>query len=164
MRIFRDSTSPASIPMPGADGVFGYANGRYAWTQADARRFTTAGLQVAHIDVNGTAWEEAAILDVERGDATPAQAPDWIRSRNAFRGDAVVYCALDSLPALFAACSRLTEPWRLWVADWTGVQRMPAITGCPANVRLLGTQYRSTPGYDESLIIDDAWHRAPEKT
>lgn len=157
IRIFRDSITPAEIPLGGLDGVFLYANGRYAATNAQAERFTAAGIQVAHIDVTGTDWEQAAVLDVEQFDATPAMAPGWIRQRNAFRGDAVIYCDLNSCADLFAATSQLAEDYWLWVADWTGVPHLPAMT-VPGNVKLLGVQYKSTETYDESAITAAEWH------
>ena len=162
MRIFRDSVNAPAIPLDGCQGVLLYANGRFAATAADTERFTTAGIQVAHIDVNGTAWELAAVLDVEAGDAGPAQAPGWIRNRNSFRSDAAVYCGLDNCPALFAATARLSGSYYVLIADWTGQAHIPAIT-LPANVKLLGCQYASFENYDESCITADGWHPAPER-
>jgi hypothetical protein len=159
MRIFRDSVTPGAIPLDGIDGVFGYCNGRFRWADTDYERFTRAGKQTARIDVNGTAWEAAAIVDCEQGDIGPAQAPDWIRKRHAFRQDAVVYCDRSTLPGLLAATSRITEPWRLWLADWTGHPHIPVLS-LPHNVKLLGIQFVSHPDYDESVIIDDTWHPA----
>lgn len=160
MRIFRDSVTPSAIPLGGIQGVMGYANGHFRWTDQETRRFTAAGLQVVHIDVNGAAPGLAAIVDVERFDVSPAQAPDWIRERNAFRGDAAVYCGLDNCPALFAATSQVFGHYWLIVADWDNSPEAPAIR-LPANVKLLGKQYKNTPDYDETAIYADNWHRRP---
>lgn len=162
MRIFRDSVTPAAIPLDGIQGVIGYANGRFRWHPADETRFRHAGLQVAHVDIDGTAWEAAAILDVERGDAGPAQAPDWIRKRNGFRGDATIYCNLSTLPDVLAATSRITHPvtgsWWLWIAHFTGHPHIPPMD-LPPGVRVMGCQYLNTENYDESVVVGDAWHR-----
>jgi hypothetical protein len=158
MRIFRDSVTPSAIPLGGISGVMGYANGLFRWTGEQAERFTAAGLQVAHIDVNGSAPGLAAILDVETGDAGPAQAPDWIRKRNAFRGDATIYCNLSTLPAVLAATSRVTSSWWLWLAHFTGHPHIPHVN-VPPNVRIMGCQFASFENYDESCIVADNWHR-----
>jgi hypothetical protein len=159
MRTFRDSVNPDAIPLDGISGAIGYANGRFRWTAAETERFTAAGLQTAMVDVDGTAFELASILDVERGDAGPAQAPDWIRKRNAFRGDATVYCDLSTLPAVLAATSRVTGSWWLWLAHYTGHPHIPEVS-LPAGVKIMGCQYLSTENYDESCITADGWHRA----
>ena len=158
MRIFRDSVNPSAIPLGGINGVIGYANGRFRWSAEETHRFAAAGLQTAMVDVDGTAWAAACILDVERGDAGPAQAPGWIRNRNAFRGDATIYCDLSTLPAVLAATSRLSESWWLWIAHYTGHPHIPHMT-LPANVKVMGCQYASFEAYDESCIVADAWHR-----
>jgi len=158
VRTFRDSVSPGAIPLAGIQGVIGYANGRFAWTAAETARFAAKGLQTAMVDVNGSAPESACILDVERGDATPAQAPGWIRERNAFRGDATVYCDLSTLPAVLAATARVSGSWWLWLAHYTGHPHIPAVS-LPANVRVMGCQYASFQAYDESCIVAGDWHR-----
>ena len=158
MRIFRDSVTPARIPLHGTDGVLAYVNGGFAWSPAETGRFTEAGKQVARIDVDGTAWRLASILDVEKFDATPETAAEWIRERNDFRPDtATVYVSRAGLDALFRACHGL-DYWLL-VADWTGAPhrlRMPL----PPGVRMAGTQYASVPGYDVSAVYASGWHRA----
>jgi hypothetical protein len=158
-RTARDSVSPGAIPLDGTDMVFGYAPpSDFAWSAADFARFGKAGKQVARIDDVGTAWQAASILDVERGAATPAMAPDWIRARHSFRGDPVVYCDEANLPAVLGATSLVTCTWWLWIALWDGSPDMPALS-LPSNVRLLGKQYLNTPGYDQSAIVADDWHR-----
>lgn len=159
MRTARDSVNPGLIPLHGLDIAIGYCNGAFRWTSAETARFTAAGLQIAHVDVNGTAPDLAAIVDVETGDLGPAQAPDWLRRRNAFRpGDACAYCDLSTLPGLLAATSRITFTWWLWLAHFTGKPHIPAVS-LPHNVRIMGCQYLNTETYDESLIVADDWHR-----
>lgn len=159
MRIFRDSVTPSAIPLHGLDGAIGYANGRFVWDASDDARFRRAGLQVAHVDVNGTAPHLAAIVDCETGDVGPAQVPGWLRERNAFRpGDACTYCNLETLPAVLAATSRITFEWWLWLAHFTGKPHIPHVS-LPPNVKIMGCQFLSTETYDESCIVADDWHR-----
>lgn len=156
-RIFRDAVTPHLIPMIGLDGVFAYANGHYAWPEAEAERFRKAGKQVAHIDVNGTGWRLARILDVERFDATPEDAAEWIPLRNKFRQDATIYHSRAGLPDLFAVTRGLK--YSLIVADWTG--RPHRVTDeMPEGVTNVGTQYVNTRNWDATVIYDDAWLKA----
>lgn len=155
LRIFRDSVTPQLIPLDGTDGVLAYANGHYTWPQSQITRFAQAGKQIARIDVIGNAPRQASILDVERFDATPQTARTWVPERNAFRGDAVIYCSRANLDELFAALAG--ESYWLLVADWTGAPHelgMPL----PPGVKMLGTQYANTPAYDVSAIYADGWH------
>jgi hypothetical protein len=158
MRLFRDSTNPGAISASTTDGVLAYANGDYAWDLAEVERFIVAGKQVVHIDVNGTAPHRASVLDVERYDATPQTARDWIRQRNIYRRDATVYCGKDNLAELFAATAGL-DYWLL-VADWTGSPHNLAMP-LPDLVMMAGTQFVSLPSlFDSSAIYADGWHPA----
>lgn len=157
MRIFRDSVNPKMIPLHGTDGVMPYVNGDYAWSFLEVERFALARRQVVRIDVNGTAYRKASILDVERYDATPDTAVLWIRRRNLFRGDATIYCNRGTLDELFAKCDGL-EYW-LFLADWTGSPHQPGLA-LPRGVRLAAVQYETIPGaYDATAVYADDWHR-----
>jgi hypothetical protein len=155
LRIFRDSVLPARISVTGTNGVMPYVNGDYAWPLAEQDRFTEAGIQLAHIDVNGTAWRQAKILDVERYDATVETAPDWIEQRDRFRGDATIYIAKSNIDSLFKACAGCSY-WVI-VADWTGSPHeieMP----WPDGVKFAGTQYATVPNqFDVTAIYADDW-------
>ena len=150
-RIMYDSVSPAGIP-EGAELVGGYVNGRFKWTPADWARFPRA----AHVgvNVNGDLADGGDILDVERFDAVPGQIPAWVRGRHAAGGMHGVYCSLATLPAVQAILRSIPIPTAIWVADWTDAAHQ--VTGCAA------TQYRNTPGYDESAVYDDGWHPTPK--
>lgn len=155
IRIFRDSINPGSIPLGNGDGVMAYANGKYAWPPAAAQQFIRWGKQVVHIDVDGSAPHAASILDVERYDATPAIAADWIQQRNMYRQDATIYIERAALDALFAVTDGL--PYWLIVADWTGSPHeitMPL----PKGVRMAGTQFASLGIFDSTAIYADGWH------
>lgn len=69
-----------------------YINGRYA-TRPDYGRGRV------YIDVIGDAAPRAMWLDVERYDATPDQAPGWLRERMQSTGQiGGIYCDRSSLP------------------------------------------------------------------
>jgi hypothetical protein len=114
-RTMYDSTEPAAIP-PDAEIVAGYVDGSYRWSDADWNRFATS-VKVGIATQPST--NEGTVLDVELGDATPEQAPAWIRMRQA---DGVpqptIYCGLSAVGRVREACKGLLY-W-LWVADWTG--------------------------------------------
>src|SRR5487761_26960 len=156
MRIFKDSATPRAIGVAGTDGVLAYVNGAYAWPMDQIIRFGLAGKEVLRIDVIGNASHEATILDVERGDATPETAKQWVKERNDYRHDATLYCQRSNLDELF---SRVTEdPFWLIVADWTGsphIVEMPL----PKNVHMAGTQFVSVANcWDATCIAAQGWH------
>ena len=138
-----DSTQPGAIPED-ATVVALYRNGRFAATQAQASAFPVH----LWIDVLATAPAEASILDVETGDATPADVPRWVSSRLAdsplFK--ARLYCDLSTWPAVRAEVATLPPveraQVRYWIANPTGTPHL--VPGSDA------TQYLWTPGFDVS--------------
>jgi hypothetical protein len=155
-----DSTNPGLIPRIESHFAFVYFNGAYAATTRDINELTAAGMQVARIDVLGNAWDNASILDVEPHDATPNDARYWVVQRERTYHDAVLYCSLNTLPALTAATHDLAQPIRLWVAQWDGNDEPPVLS-LPNNSYVWGKQFYSSPGWDESRIYDPAWHADP---
>jgi hypothetical protein len=161
-RIMRDSVTAADIPLAGLDLVAGYGNGRYQWSPADWARFR--GLPFARIDVLGTEPQGCGVLDVETGDATPGEAPGWVRSRRAsHRGTyAVLYCNRAGLPAVEEAMTSarmvLGTDYHLWVATLDGTKTLPDMAGVVA-VQYQAATATSGPGhYDQSVVYDDRWH------
>jgi hypothetical protein len=159
-RTMRDSTAAADIPHHGLDLVAGYANGRYAWSDADWQRFP--GIGHVYIDVNGSDAHGAGVLDVEPFDATTTQAVAWVKARLALKPSypPVIYCNRATLTPLFnamnAAGLRVVHDFRLWVATLDGTKSLPDMTGVTA-VQWAGEGL--TGGhYDESVVYDDAWH------
>lgn len=151
-----DSTAAADIPAS-AEMVAGYIDGLYRWTDADWARFSHA-VRI-RIAVKAST-NDGDVLDVEPGDAGPADAPGWIRRRQA-AGYArpTIYCMASAVAEVRRACAGLD--FDLWVAHYTGVAH--AEPGAAA------TQYANPTytgaHYDLSLVTDDGWpHRlaAPE--
>lgn len=117
MRTLYDSVNPAAIPLTAAM-VAGYVDGMYAWKPADWARFPRA----VHVRIACFAsTNDGHVLDVERGDATPVQAPGWVQKRRAAGVDPSVYCSMSVWPTVRAAfrTAQVGEP-HYWVAGYPG--------------------------------------------
>lgn len=141
------NTDAPVIPT-GAELVAGYVDGWYAWSAADWARFPHA----LHVRIAVHAeTDDGVVLDVESGDATPAQAVDWVLARRAAGVDPTVYCNQQDTqtgwPAVRAAFQArgVPEP-HYWVADYDGDTAIPA--GAVAK------QYASTDRWDLSSVAD----------
>jgi hypothetical protein len=155
-----DSVTASDIPT-NVSMVAGYISGRYKWKQGDWDRFPTTG----RVQIATTAnIDQGDVLDVERGDATPDQAPGWIVARRAaglWRPS--IYCPASSVHAVQSACATLGDVWDLWVAHYTG--RVPANSEFDAyGANCVAIQYADpvTSGghYDLSAVRDHGWpHR-----
>jgi len=148
---------------PQAAKVAGYADGLYAWTQAEWDLFPHAD----HVKIAVRASTNAGdVLDVERGDATPDGTAGWIAMRKAaglYRP--TIYCSLSVVPAVRAGTGKyiLGKDYDIWVADYngTGGKAPPPVPGLPA-ASWAAWQYESTAGWDASVVYDAGWpHRTP---
>ena len=122
--IIYDSTNPQDIPTT-AEAVAGYVDGIYAWPDSGWLRFPNA----AKISIAVSASSQADALDVETGDATPAQAPGWVKAQIARGIKPWVYCNRSNRSAVEMACqSAGIQPTQmgLWVATLDGTQSVPA--------------------------------------
>lgn len=114
-----DDVNLALVPKT-AKAVAGYVGGRWPTYGQLAKLFPAA----KHLSIAVNAEQDAECLDIERGDATNAQAPVWIR-RQISRGvqRPVVYTstsnARDLLDLLDASGIKRTDI-RLWTAHYTG--------------------------------------------
>lgn len=125
-RIMYDAVTPGNIVRmnPNPQMVAGYLNGLYAWTAADWNLFPHAvwvGISVR------AAWTVGQVLDVETGDATPAEAPGWVSARRSAGVDPSIYCNLATWPAVQAAfqAAGVAEP-HYWIAHYDGQTAIPA--------------------------------------
>lgn len=148
MRLMYDSVTATDIPRT-ASMVAGYVSGPYAWSASDWARFK--GVPQVRIATQAS-HNVGNCLDVERGDATPEQAPGWVKKRRAAGEDPTVYCnELNGWPAVRRAFhdQKIAEP-HYWVARYDGVAQIPS--GAVAK------QYRNatTSGghYDLSIVAD----------
>ncbi len=99
-RLMYDAVTPTNIPADAAM-VAGYINGpRSQWPAAAWARFPNA------VKVRITVFasvDEGDVLDVEKYDATPAQAPGWVNMRRRSGADPSVYCDTSTWPTVRAA-------------------------------------------------------------
>jgi hypothetical protein len=163
MRLGRDSTTLADIPVAGTQLVMVYANGLYRVLLQDVVAHFGPSMPVVWIDVNGSDVY-ADVLDVETGDATPAGAVVWVKAKLLTKPvyPPVIYCNRATLTPLFnamgAAGLHVGTHFRLWVATLDGTRTVPDMTGVTA------VQYAGEPQtghhYDESIVYDDAWKAA----
>ena len=143
-----DSVTPSAIPA--GHPIATYADGAYA---ASPSQVTGHG-PVTWIDTNGSDPSGATALDVEPGDATPAQAASWAAQRlNTHpHATAVIYTMRSDWAAAQAAVSTLPS-WqqhhvRWWIADPTGIPHI--IPGASATQWYWGTSYdisNVSPGF-----------------
>jgi hypothetical protein len=149
VRTMYDSITAADIPAY-AQLVGGYVNGTFQWSAADWARFPTA----VHVRFATRAnINDGHVLDVEKGDATPDEAPGWVTMRRAAGIDPSVYCNTSDWPAVRAAftAAGVPEPHYM-VAHYDGVANIPA--GAVAK------QYINDPdsgGHYDLTCVADYW-------
>lgn len=163
-RTMYDGVTWENIPDNGPAGtiVAVYRTGRYAADAAKvAARFPAAKYPVIWVDVNGSDPAGAQALDVEKGDATPAQAPGWVKARlAAVKGSLpTVYCNRSTIASVASECAaaglKLGVHWWLWVATLDGTDYVA--DGVVACQREGGV---SAP-FDTSVVYADWWHCLP---
>ncbi len=143
-RTMYDSVDPAKISHD-ATMVAGYADGRYANLGAMKARFPSATI----VSIAVRATTRAQVLDVEIGDATPAEAVVWCTRTMADKSnrELTVYCNASTWPEVRAAFKKanVTEP-NYWIARYDDKPEIP-----PGAV---AKQYQNTPGWDVSVVVD----------
>jgi hypothetical protein len=121
-------------------------DGLYAWSPTGWARFPNA--VKARIAVFATT-NDGHVLDVEQGNATPAESVDWVLGRRRAGIDPTVYMNTSTWPTVRAAFQArgITEP-HYWVAQYDGLAVIPA--------GAVGKQYynNDTLGYDLSTFPD----------
>jgi len=167
MRTMYDAVTASNIPTTAAM-VAGYVDQIKLppWTAADWARFPNA-VKVEIVKKATSDWGD--VLDVEPGDATPAEAPGWVAMRRRSGADPTVYCNSSTWPLVRAAFQNqgVPEP-HYWIAKYDGVATIPAgwsALGCVAK------QYGGDVpgGYDLSCVADlwpgvDSGQPAPAPT
>jgi hypothetical protein len=136
--------SDAGLIPTDAQLVAGYVDGDYAWSSADWARFPHS----VHVPIAVHSGTDAGIvLDVEAGDATPAESVGWVQTRRRAGADPTVYCSRSVWPSVRAAfqAAKVAEP-HYWIADYDGDTAIPA--GAVAH------QYESGAHWDLSSVAD----------
>lgn len=148
-----DDISADGVPT-GGDLYAGYDDGH--WPDADALAARFPGIRVVRITVFPSD-NQGDVLDVELGDATPAQAPDWLRRRRAAGAWPTLYVNLSnwSAAASAVAAAGLEQP-PYWVAYYPTVlpSGVPSIPSDWAVKGVVAWQYLNTKNYDASAVAD----------
>lgn len=115
-----DSTNASNIP-PGSVAVAGYADGAFANIGDMIRDFPRA----KHLSIAVNSAVDASCLDIETGDAVPADAPGWVRRQHA-RGlkRPVVYANTSTIAEVVDALTNdgiKRSEYLVWTAHYTGV-------------------------------------------
>lgn len=144
-RIFYDSVTASRIPR-NAQGVMGYDDGAYKWSDADWKLFPNA----VHVHIAVFASTNSGqVLDVERYDATPLEAPGWATMRRKAGVDPTIYCNTSTWPDVVAAfkVQGVAQP-HYWIAQYDNVKVIPD--------GAIGKQYYNNDalGFDMSVIAD----------
>lgn len=143
MRRMADSVNAAGLPA-GFDLYAGYVNGRYANMAQIERRFPDSKV----IGISVTVANNGTVLDVEKGDATPAQAPAWVQMRRQAGIIPWVYCSESVWPAVQQAFSAQgIAPPLYWIAAYPG----PGPVLYPGSI---AHQWADQGLYDESVVAD----------
>ncbi len=158
MWVMYDSTDVGQIPT-NAQAVAGYVGGHWPTYPELVKRFPHA----QHLSIAVSAQEDADCLDIEKGDATPADAPGWYHRQRA-RGltRPAFYGSLSLIPAIMSTLGFAGIPrsaYRILSAHYTG---HPHICGpaCGLSPPADGTQWTGGNRYDESLL-SSAFFNAP---
>jgi hypothetical protein len=143
-----DSDQPSAIPTD-AVAVAGYGDGyaEPAWTNGGWARFPNAHKLVIVVH----AGDQGDVLDVERGDASPADCPGWCdRFSRPGRRAPTLYCNRSSWPAVRAAVAGRRVDY--WISTLDGTTDVPGAVA----VQYAGS---ATSGghFDRSLILDPGW-------
>lgn len=148
MRTMYDSTTASDIPA-NAEMVAGYVDGLYKWTPSDWARFPHAvKVRIAVFQTTN----DGHVLDVENGNATPAQSVDWVVMRRHAGQDPTVYCGESAWPTIreqFRLRNIQQPHW--WIANYNGG---PAIPAGAIAIQYLGSPGNSPGHYDVSNVAD----------
>lgn len=116
-----DDVTLSLIPKD-APVVAGYTSGLFPTWPKLAALFPKA----RRVSIAVNAAHDADVLDCEPGDATPAQAPAWIKRQHArkIKRTPVIYCSVSQCLDVVRACSaqglQHSRDYLLWTAHYTG--------------------------------------------
>ena len=142
MRTLYDAITPENIPKD-AVMVAGYTSGN--WPTFPRLRAMFPNAILVSIAIN--AQHDAQVLDVERGDALPTEAPSWCLRQLARGQTPTIYCNTSTWPSVRAAfdSAKLSYPlW--WRADYNGHAKL--------EMGEIAHQYADPGPYDISVVAD----------
>lgn len=144
----RDSIDPFAIPLANLAAVAGYADGIFEWTSAGWARFPPS---VVPLSIVVFAGDQGDILDVEMGDASPADCPGWAdRFDRPNRRRPTIYSNRSTIGAIRQAMG--SRPFDWWAATLDGNQDVPGAVA----VQYAGSDLTGG-AFDESIIVDPGW-------
>lgn len=151
-RLMYDAVTASNIPRNAAM-VAGYVDQiRLApWSQADWNLFPSA-VKVQIVKKASSNWGH--VLDVEPGDATPAEAPGWVKMRrNSGFSTPTIYCNLSTWPSVYNEFKNqgVAQPL-YWIAKYDDIKNFPVLNGITA----IAKQYHGNDphGFDISYVAD----------
>lgn len=155
-----DSINLATIPAS-AGAVAGYVNGYWPTYNSVVAKWPKA----KHLSIAVTSSANAECLDVEPGDATPADAPAWFRRQvqNGVKRP-VIYTGLSQARTVIDTLAKAGIPrsaYRLWTAHYTyEAHRCSPECGFNLNTTADATQFTNKSNgvldaLDESLCAGD---------
>ena len=160
-----DAVDTAQLPS-GAQAVAGYVDGNYRTFPAIEAGWPHA----LHLSIAISAADDADVLDIETGDATPADAAAWYERQKA-RGISrpCLYANASTMesgviPAMKAAGIDRTAV-RLWSAHYTGEAHICGPASCKEmSIDADGSQWTDQAlgrSLDESLLLADFFGTTP---
>lgn len=155
MRTMYDSVNWSAIPANAAM-VAGYVSpSGYAWPQAAWDRFPNA----VKVRITPSASHTGLgihVLDVENGDATPTQAPNWAHIQRSLGQDPTIYCSESAWQSVQRAFSVANEPQpHYWIAAYPGTgANLPSLNGFTAIAHQYADPNTSGGDYDTSAVAD----------
>jgi hypothetical protein len=146
-----DAVTIGNLP-PGLDAVAGYVGGQWPTYGPLTARYPAAH----HLSIAVNASEQADCLDIEAGDANPADLPGWLdRWHPGNTPRPVVYGSASAMAGIIGAAARPREQFLVWAAHYTNQPHIcgPGTCGYP---QADGTQWTDHGGaWDESLLADN---------
>ncbi|SDK29894.1 hypothetical protein SAMN04488074_10598 [Lentzea albidocapillata subsp. violacea] len=155
MRTMYDSVSPRAIPRT-AQMVAGYIDGLYAWSAEEWGLFPNA----SKVTITALGRDHGVVLNLEPKGYWPADlGVGWVQRARRRGIDPTIYCNYrNHLHLVRAAFDRagVARP-HFWVAEYDGVQNIPA--GCVAKQHTApeGTGRAKAPGHYDISIVADVW-------
>lgn len=153
MIVMGDAITPANLPA-GLGAYAGYNAGR--WPNVDVIRAAHPGVPI--LEITPELANSGECLDIENGDAIPADAPRYVELRAAAGiWRPVLYGSRAVLPAIAGALTLAGLPrsaYRLWSAHYGAGNHICGPHSCGSLVQADGTQWIDHGGWDESAMPD----------
>ncbi len=134
-----------------AQAIAGYINGSFQNWPEIVSKYAASGKHLVSIDVVAEPSKGAQCLDVERGDATVADAPGWVETTMAngrkardLRWFPKVYIQESNAAALVAELASKgvqRADYRLWTAHYTGSAHICGKVSCGCEIEADATQW-----------------------